>query len=242
MGIVKTGVLGLDAMLYGGIPEGNQIILAGGPGAGKTLLSFEILYRNAKMGNNGIYYSLEEDPERVLQNAKATFKEFTDIDSLISSKKLIIDGKEPTDKMLGTSDPSGYEFGKVVSDIEDQVTRIGATRVVIDSASILSLLLNDQTAYRRSMLQFVTNMRRLNVTTILTMESATPERSKLEFKPEFFIFDGIISMYQTGEEDKRIRAMEVIKMRGAKHSFVTTPYDITENGFKVYSAEDASLY
>ncbi|MGI0141480.1 MAG: ATPase domain-containing protein [Candidatus Micrarchaeales archaeon] len=241
MGIMKTGIQGLDAMLYGGIPEGDQVVLAGGPGAGKTLMAFEILYRNAKMGESGVYFSLEEDPQRVLQNAKSAFSELSDIDEMIEKKKLVIDGRAPTEKLAG-SDPSGYEFGKVVSDIEDIVNQIHATRVVIDSASILSLLINDQVAYRRSMMQLITDMRRLNVTTILTMEAATPERSKLEFKPEFFIFDGIISMYQTGEAEKRTRAMEIIKMRGTKHSFVTTPYDITSAGFKVYSAEDASLY
>jgi len=241
MGIIKTGISGLDAMLYGGIPEGSQVVIAGGPGAGKTLICFEILYRNAKMGQPGVYFSLEEDPKRVLNNAKSTFSELTDIDDMIASKKLIIDGKEPTDK-LAAADPSGYEFGKVVSEIEELVNQIGASRVVVDSASILSLLISDQVAYRRSMIEFINDMRRLNVTTFLTMEAATPERSKLEFKPEFFIFDGIISMYQTGEAEKRIRAMEVIKMRGGRHSFVTTPYDITGAGFKVYSAEDASLY
>lgn len=241
MGTVKTGIPGLDAMLYGGIPDGNQVVVAGGPGAGKTLMCFEFLYRNAKAGSPGIYYSLEEDPARVLANAKSTFKDLTDIDAVIASGKMIVDGKEPSDKLMGT-DVGGYEFGKVVADLEDQVTKIGATRVVIDSASILSLLINDQIGYRRSMLQFVSNMRRLNVTTLLTMESETPERSKLEFKPEFFIFDGIVSMYQTGEGDKRIRAMEIIKMRGSRHSMVTTPYDITEAGFKIYSAEDTSLY
>jgi hypothetical protein len=35
--------------------------------------------------------------------------------------------------------------------------------------------------------------------------------------------------------------MEVIKMRGSKHSFVTTPYDITPNGFNVISAEEMNL-
>ena len=47
---IKSGIEGLDSMLDGGIPEHNQTIIAGGPGAGKTLLSFEILYRNAKAG------------------------------------------------------------------------------------------------------------------------------------------------------------------------------------------------
>ncbi|MDE1847084.1 MAG: hypothetical protein KGH52_03425 [Candidatus Micrarchaeota archaeon] len=240
---VKTGIPGLDAMLFGGIPDGNQVVIAGGPGAGKTLISFEYLYRNAKAGNPGVYFALEEDPERVLMEAKAAFPELAaDIDDLISKKKLIIDGKAPTEKLLAGADPSGYEFGKVVSEIEGLVKSIGATRVVVDSASILNILISDQVAYRRSMIEFINDMRRMGVNALLTMEASTPERSKLEFKPEFFIFDGIISMYQTGEEEKRIRAMEVIKMRGTRHSFVTTPYEITPGGFKVFSAEDTTLY
>ncbi|MDE1856055.1 MAG: hypothetical protein KGH49_02360 [Candidatus Micrarchaeota archaeon] len=240
---VKTGILGLDAMLYGGIPEGDQVVIVGGPGAGKTLISFEMLYRGAKAGSPGIFYALEEDPSRVLQNAQAAFPDLkADIDDLISKKKLIIDGREPTEKMLSGGDVSAYEFGKVMAEIEDKIAQIGANRVIVDSASILSLLINDPIAYRRSMIQLINNMRRLKVTSILTMEAETPERSKLAFKPEFFIFDGIISMYQTGEGDKRTRAMEIIKMRGTRHSFVTTPYDITPSGFKVYSAEDTSLY
>ena len=242
MATVKTGIIGLDAMLYGGIPEGNQVVIAGGPGSGKTLMSFEFLYRNAKDNNPGIYFSLEENPDRVLANAKSAFPEITDIDEMIAKKRMIIDGKAPTEKMLAGADPSGYEFSMVVSEIEDLVKSIGATRVVIDSASILSLLISDQVAYRRSMIQLINDMRRLNVTTILTMEVSNPERSKLEFKPEFFIFDGVVTMYQTGEEEKRIRAIEVIKMRGSRHSFVTTPYEITPAGFKVFSAEDTSLY
>ena len=33
---VRTGITGLDAILLGGLPEGNITILTGGPGAGKT--------------------------------------------------------------------------------------------------------------------------------------------------------------------------------------------------------------
>ncbi|MDE1825504.1 MAG: hypothetical protein KGH61_01535 [Candidatus Micrarchaeota archaeon] len=239
---VKTGIQGLDAMLYGGIPEGNQVVVAGGPGAGKTLLCFEFLYRNAQMGNPGVFFALEEEPSRMLLNAKSAFTDFSDIDKMITDKKMIIDGKEPSDKMLAASDPSGYEFGKVVSELEDLISSIGATRVVIDSASVLNMLISDPIAYRRAMISLISDMRRLNVTTLLTMEADNPERSKLQFKPEFFLFDGIISMYQTGEEEKRIRAMEIIKMRGSRHSFVTTPYEINPSGFRVFSAEDTSLY
>ena len=70
-------------MLDGGVPEHNQTIIAGGPGAGKTLLSFEILYRNAKAGIPGAFIALEEKPEVLLSNVKQAFKEFKDIDDLI---------------------------------------------------------------------------------------------------------------------------------------------------------------
>jgi circadian clock protein KaiC len=239
-GVVKTGIDGLDSMLFGGIPEGNQVIVAGGPGAGKTLISFEYLYKGAKQGITSLFIALEESPSRVIENAKSCFKEFGDIDDLIKDKKLIIDGEDPT-TILRASDPasgSQYEFGKMLSDIESIVVATGAKRLVIDSLSVMNLLINEETTYRRSMLSLVGNLRRLGVTTLLTAEMPTPERSKLEFKTEFFVFDGIIIMYAKGEEDKRMLGMEVIKMRGAKHSYATTPYEITSNGINVVSAED----
>lgn len=42
---VRTEIPGLDAILLGGLPEGNITILTGGPGAGKTTLGLEFIYR-----------------------------------------------------------------------------------------------------------------------------------------------------------------------------------------------------
>jgi KaiC/GvpD/RAD55 family RecA-like ATPase len=240
---IKTGIEGLDAMLFGGIPEGNQVIVAGGPGAGKTLLSFEYAYRNAKAGATSVFLALEEEPERVLMNAKNAFSDMTDIDALIKSKKLIVDGEDPTIILHESSSDSGsqYEFGKVVSEIESIVVSTRAKRLVIDSLSVLDLLISDPAVYRRSMLALVNNIRKMGVTTLFTAEMSTPERDKLEFKSEFFIFDGMIVMYERGEEEKRMLGMEVIKMRGTKHSFLTTPYEITSGGINVVSAEGLSL-
>lgn len=241
--LVKTGIEGLDAMLYGGIPEGNQVILAGGPGAGKTLTSFEFLYKSAKAGFTSVFFALEEEQDRVVENAKSAFSDFKDIDALIQSKKLVIGGEDLSTLLHGGSESgsSQYEFGKVVSDIESIIVSTGAKRIVIDSLSVLDMMISDPVTYRRSMLALVSNLRRLGVTSLLTAEMPTPERSKLRFRAEFFVFDGIVIMYEKGEEEKRMLAMEVIKMRGAKHSFVTTPYEITPGGINVISAEEAGF-
>ncbi|MEM3781517.1 MAG: ATPase domain-containing protein [Candidatus Micrarchaeaceae archaeon] len=236
MNKVKTGIEGLDSMLYGGIPEGSQVILAGGPGAGKTLLGFEYLYNNAKAGNTSVFFAMEEEPERVIENAKEAFSDLKDIDSLIASKKLNIDGEDPA-VIIRSGDANAYEFGKIVSDIESVISSYKAKTVVIDSLSVVEMLINDLSTYRHSLLSLISNLRRLNVTSLVTSELPNPGALGRSAGPEFFIFDGVIIMYETGKEDRRTLAMEVLKMRGSNHSFAITPYEITPSGFNVIATE-----
>ena len=244
VGRVKTGISGIDKMLYGGVPEKSQVLITGGPGAGKTMFSFEYLYRNAKMGNTGIFFAFEEDPDRVLENVKSAFTELTDIDDVVRDGKLVFDAETPIINALDASEigHSSYEFGNVMTNIESKIRELNATRVVIDSISVFDIMIRDAALYRKYMLALITNLRRLGVTSLMTIEMESPDRDKLIFKPEYFIFDGIIALYQTGEETKRLLASEVLKIRGSRHSFVTTPYDITPSGFMVFAAEDITPY
>ncbi len=237
---VATGISGLDKMLYGGIPAESQVLLTGGPGAGKSLLSFEYLYRNAKAGNTSIFFAFEEDPEEIIENAKAAFPELADIDDMIGSGKLIIDREAPTGELISATnkDEDLFQFGSIMTKIENRINETKATRVVIDSISILGIMIKDVGTYRKYMLALITNLKRLGVTSIMTMEMENPDRSKLAFKPEHFIFDGIVALYQSGESTKRMLTAEILKIRGTRHSFTTAPYDITPKGFRIFAAED----
>ena len=234
---IETGIAGLDSMLAGGIPIGNQILIAGGPGAGKTLLSFEILYRNAKAGTPVAFIALEEQTAKVLANAKNAFSDFKDIDDLMAKKMFVLEGKDPMAGLFEQSEFQTYSFGNVVSFIESVVRINDARLVVIDSLSLMKLMLTDKLTYRKSMLSLIFNLRRLGVTSIITAEVPAPERSELRFSQEFFVFDGIIMMYQSGQEDKRVPMMEVVKMRGSSHSWALSPYDITSKGFKIFTID-----
>ena len=236
--MIKTGIEGLDDLIGGGIPFANQVVLAGGPGAGKTLLSFEILYRNAKAGNKGIYFSLEESEGKLVSNLKSTFSQFVDVDDLIKKKIIIVEGRQISAELSNRPSETEHEFGNIVSQMESMIFKESAKLIVVDSSAILSLLVQTPLMYRRLMLALSSNFRRLGVTTILIVESNNLERSKVEFKPEYFIFDGIIMMYQNGKQEKRTTGIEVIKMRGAKHSFYTAPYEITSSGIKISPITD----
>ena len=64
-----TGVEGLDVILYGGLPIGRTTLISGGPGTGKTVLAMECLYRGARDGEPGVFFSFEESVEQLRANA-----------------------------------------------------------------------------------------------------------------------------------------------------------------------------
>ena len=52
---VQTGIYGLDEMMGGGFPKNRIALILGGPGAGKTILASQFLYKGlTEFNENGI--------------------------------------------------------------------------------------------------------------------------------------------------------------------------------------------
>lgn len=222
---VKTGIAGLDEMLNGGIPTGRHVALYGGPGAGKSSFCFEFLYQGAKMGEPGLYISLEETNEDILENMKSTFP-------LLKDTKKLID-----DKALEIIKPEKLELEEVANLLEDRITSNGIKRAVIDSATMIRLSFKNDIEYRQTLFEFLSLLRNLDVTTITTVEATSARREEMKFDIEHFVMDGIINLYNMDREDRRVRAMEIFKMRGTDHSRDLVPFKVTPSGIKVYVGE-----
>lgn len=55
---LKTGIEGLDKLLGSkGLPKGSVVVLIGGPGTGKTLLSLQICKNLVNQGKN-VFFGL----------------------------------------------------------------------------------------------------------------------------------------------------------------------------------------
>jgi KaiC/GvpD/RAD55 family RecA-like ATPase len=222
---VKTGIEGLDDMLNGGIPTGRHVALYGGPGAGKTSFCFEYLYKGAKMGENGLYISLEETQEDILENMKSTFPMFTDTSQLIADKKLEI------------VKPDKLNLEEVANLLEDRITSNDVKRAAIDSATMIRLSFPTEIEYRQTLFEFLSLLRNLDVTSITTVEANTSRRESMEYDIEHFVMDGIINLYNLDREDRRVRALEIFKMRGTDHSRELVPFKVSPQGIKVYVGE-----
>lgn len=222
-----------------GIPKGSQTLVVGGPGTGKTLLGFEYLYRAAVGGEIGLFFSFEEESGLIIENARGAFADFKDLEKLIAEKKIVILGSNETRQYIQKdTEGTGYTFGKMVTEIESLVEATRASRVFIDSVSMIKMFIKEPFEYRNLSMSMASILRRLHVTGLFSMEIAVGEKAKLKFLPEFFIYDGIIAMYTKGDENSRVLSIEVIKMRGADHSFSTCPYRITSSGINIQSAAE----
>jgi circadian clock protein KaiC len=221
----KTGISGLDEMLGGGVPDHHHVLVCGGPGSGKTLFSMEYLYRGAKEGDKGVFISLEEDPERIIENTKATFSKLTDIDQLVKDKKLFI------------IKPDKYDFKNFSDILQSYITQHKVKRAVIDSSTILKLSFANSLEFRRTLVDFLSFIRNLDCTTLMTAELENPARGKIKFSVEQFVADGVIILYNIEKGEKRVRALEILKMRGTEHSQDLVPIKITPSGLKVFIGE-----
>src|SRR3989338_3855659 len=221
---MATGIDGLDKMLEGGIPARRHIALYGGPGAGKTSMGFELLYRGVKQGQNGLYITLEETEDDIISNMKNTFS-MLDFEDMVKEKTLEI------------VKPDKLELEEVANLLEDRISENDVKRAVIDSATMIRLSFEKEIEYRQTLFEFLSLLRNLDCTTLTTVEATTAKKEEMHFDIEHFVMDGIINLYNLDREERRIRALEIFKMRGTDHSRDLVPLKVTPSGIKVYVGE-----
>jgi len=224
-----TGIDGLDAPLNGGIPEGNVVLLSGACGTGKTTLSMEFLTYGASHGENGIYFSVTEPFEKLLNNMKA-FNFFSE--SLVEENKLFIIDVSLLYNRLGLLGPN-----RTIEDIDtllwalvDTVRALGIKRAVIDSITAVCSSLAEQSKIR----EFVFNLSRIftrsGVTTILISELAGANPGYSTYEVEEAVSDGIIILEDVQRMGNLVRTLQIVKMRGAAHSRAKYVMDLTTEG------------
>src|SRR5688572_444966 len=59
---IESGVRNLDALFQGGIPKGSVVVVAGPPGAGKTILTQQICFHSASTSQRVLYFNTLSEP------------------------------------------------------------------------------------------------------------------------------------------------------------------------------------
>jgi KaiC/GvpD/RAD55 family RecA-like ATPase len=219
----KTGIPGLDELLNGGIPKGSNVLVAGGAGTGKTILTTQYLYNGAtKYGEAGLFVTLEGNVRDIAWNMES-FQ--WDIKSLQDQGMLTIYRLN-----LGLADKTTIQdkIEEQLIEIEKEVKEINAKRLVIDSTTVFGAYL-DPSILRTTLFQFTDRLKNLGCTTLLTSETKATKNVFSAYGVEEFVSDGIIALYFTPPN----RSLFIRKMRGTPHDKDPHPLEFNTGGVAV---------
>jgi len=219
----KTGLPGLDALMGGGIPSGNLVVISGDPGSGKTVLCWQFLYAGAEKYNEpGLYVSLEESAEDVL---RGTLEFGMDWQAMMDKNLLKIVTVEL------------YDFERLKNTIEDTIRQMKAKRVVIDPGVIFRLFFERELDARKRLVSLAKMLKAIGCTSIITNEITLDKMTSL-YGLEEFVADGVILVYHTKLKNAFLRSIGVLKMRNTEISDKLRPIQITGEGIKVLAKSE----
>jgi circadian clock protein KaiC len=229
--LVKTGVAGLDAILGGGIPRGNVIVVEGPAGTGKTTMGMEFVYRGAtKFNEPGLIVLFEVSPIKVIRDA-AQFG--WDLPELERQNKVKI--------IFTTRSVLQQELQQADSLLLAEAARIGARRMFIDALPPLTVDGNNgqngpNGGAREMFHTLVQGLHRENLTAMLAVEAPGRERDRRGSPPvEEFIADTLIVVRIEDVQRAANRSIEIVKSRGHDFQMGSHSFRIVDGlGLEVY--------
>jgi circadian clock protein KaiC len=236
-GFIKTGIDGLDALFADGIPRDSAVLIAGGAGSGKTLLTLQILYNAAKSGKKCFYMSFEESEDRLRSHMKSFGWDMGAHEKNLVVKRFnLFDVTRSIDALLAK------QSGDLLIEVKPVIIPQGFNPeiIVVDSVtSIASAFYGKAEAYRLYIEQLFRFFEEQKVTTFLISETTQDPKVFSPTGVEEFLADGVIVLYSIRRGNVREKGIEVLKMRGAKHEKKIVAMQIVDGkGVEIYPEQE----
>jgi circadian clock protein KaiC len=202
--LLSAGALGvprLGLLLGGGIPRGSLVIIVGPPGSGKTTLANQLACAVAKAGRRAITFTALSEPTNKLVAHLRTFSFFDE--ALLGGPWQVVSLQQSLEAGLAAT----------ATELISVARRSRADLVVLDGFRGIRGVAQDPQEARGFLYNVGTQLGVLGVTTLITSE-ADPRDPV--FFPEATTADVIIGLHYAVEGVRQRRAIEVIKVRGAK--------------------------
>lgn len=226
--LISTGVEQLDAILNGGLPQGELYLVQGTPGTGKTLLGVQFLRAGIDEGERCLFVSLSQEADDLRHNVEGAGLSLEDIE---------------VDVHLPVEDPGSFadeqvifhaenvELGETVRALLQAVERTEPDRVVFDGIGYVRLLSRSSAHYRRQLLSLRRFFSARDVTVLFTDDqSVAPGDGELKS-----LVYGVLCLDQELSDygDER-RSLRVLKLRGTDYTSGRHDFVIEEGGLRVF--------
>ena len=235
LGKTPTGIEGLDALTFGGIPQGRPTLLCGAAGCGKTLMAITFLVKGAQeYGEAGVFMSFEERESELATNVSSLG---FDLNGLIADKQLVIDYVRIERAEIEQS--GEYDLEGLFVRLGHAIDTIGAKRVVLDTVEALFGGLEDSAVLRSELRRLFAFLKSKGVTAIVTAERGEGQLTR--YGIEEYVSDCVILLDNRVIDQVTTRRLRVVKYRGSSHGTNEYPFLIDEQGVTVLPITSAGL-
>jgi len=218
---IETGIRNLDALFTGGLPKATVSVVAGPPGAGKTILTQQICFHNASPRSRVLYFNTLSEPTAKTLRYLSQF-EFFDPERLEADIQFVDLGR-----ILRTK---GLEETSAL--VMEHVKKVKPAIVVIDSFKVFDDLAKSKEELRKFGYELAIQLMAWEITTFLLGEYGPDD---IRTNPLFSIIDGMILMSQREQAGEQQRIIQIAKMRGSEHSRDEHTFVIRDSGIEVYA-------
>ena len=234
---IATGILGFDDLAKDGIERGSVILIAGGTGTGKTNFCSQFLHYGAQQGENGLYITFEEDPDQIQRHVAAIGIDFSKFVKAGKTKFQKVDVYKVSKAVEAEILRAKGELLIDMKSLPEIIPRgFKPNRIVVDSLSALSAVFKPED-YRYFVFKFFSFLKSLGATVFAISETTQDPSEFSRTGIEEFLGDGVFVLYSIKQGDVRIRAVEILKLRGSSHEGRIVPFKITEKGIQVFPTQ-----
>ena len=217
---VISGHPRLDLVLGGGLSAGAITLITGAPGTGKTLLAQQFVFSNATPEGPALYVSTVSEPmDKILRYGRSL--------AFFDEGKV---GKAVFYEDLGgLLDERGLPA--FVDRLQHLVNELSPAIIVIDSFKALHAFARDPGDFRWFLHDFAARLSAAGASSFWVGEYGLDDPAQ---EPEFAVADAIIQLSSNMSNEREVRVLQVLKLRGSGFLSGQHAYRLSERGLDVF--------
>jgi circadian clock protein KaiC len=217
---LSTGNDRLDSILGGGLVLNSITLLVGAPGNGKTLVAEQCVFAAASVDRPSLYLSTVSEPlDKLLRYGQSL--RFFDVEKV---------GQTVFYDDLGSVLNDGG-LSAVLERIDLLVKQHRPGVMVIDSFKALKAYADGEAAFRSFIHELAGRLTALAVSSIWVGEYAAEDAM---MSPEFAVADAVINLATKRTDERSMRYLSVLKLRGSNFASGEHSYRLSSDGLVVY--------
>jgi circadian clock protein KaiC len=225
---LSTGIHELDALLDGGFRRGKTYLVIGEPGTGKTIFGLQFLHQALKDGEKALYVAIDEKPADLVDQAASLGWDLT---PHIERKSLLMLDASALITARVSDISAKNDLQKIIVELNNHITKSGATRVVIDPVGPLIHAADSPSKVQDQARMLIASLQKnVDTTTLVTSQSLGRGTRGIE---EYLVAGTIVLELELANS-RFLRTITIEKMR-------STPLDPAQYLFRIATEKGITM-